>query len=132
MLKKVIATIGGHAIVLADSITQLDHSFTGSVVVTGSHGGLPAAEFARRFTPALVFFNDAGIGKDDAGIAGLAFLAGHGIAACTYSHASARIGDAQDGWDNGIVTHANLPAQQLGLNPGEAVQAAIGRIFSGL
>ena len=131
MLKKTIARLGSHDIVLADSITQLDSSFAGSVVVTGSHGGLSAAEFARRFTPALVFFNDAGIGKDNAGIAGLAFLAEHGIAACAYTHLSARIGDAQDGWDNGVVAHVNDPARRLGLNEGETVQAAIRRAFSG-
>lgn len=130
MLKVVIANMGGRDVVLADSITQLDSAFAGSIVVTGSHGGVSAAEFARRIGPAAVFLNDAGIGKDEAGVAGLAFLDRHAIAACCCSHHSARIGDARDAWEHGIVSRVNDVARALGLKEGERVQAAVRRVFA--
>jgi len=64
------------------------------VVVSGSHGGLSAARFALQALPHLAVFNDAGIGKDGAGIAALTWLQPHGIAAVTVAHDSARIGGA--------------------------------------
>jgi hypothetical protein len=64
-------------------------------------------------------FNDAGVGKDEAGIAGLAFLQAEGLAACAVSHASACIGRAQSTWDEGFVSHANALAVSLGIVVGQ-------------
>ena len=64
--------------------------------------------------PHAVFFNDAGIGKDDAGIAALALMQEVGVIAAVYAHTSARIGDANDGWCNGIITRCNALAQKAG------------------
>ena len=70
-----------HAPVLLDSIALVstlgEHS-ANTVIVSGSHGGVSAASFVvdHPYRPMIVFFNDAGIGKDSAGIAGLAML-GH-------------------------------------------------------
>jgi hypothetical protein len=36
-----------------------------------------------------------------------------GVACAVYSHESARIGDAQDGVANGVVTHVNSHARAL-------------------
>ena len=62
---------GGH-VVLMDSITQVDASDAGAFVVSGSHGGTSSGEFALAVPLGLTVFNDAGIGKDEAGIAALA------------------------------------------------------------
>ena len=40
-----------------------------------------------------MILNDAGVGRDEAGIAALAYLDALGIAAATVSHESCRIGD---------------------------------------
>ncbi|WP_171015965.1 hypothetical protein [Ramlibacter sp. 2FC] len=40
---------------------------------------------------------------NDAGIAALAMLQERGVAGGTVSHTGARIGDAQDTWDHGVV-----------------------------
>ena len=108
MLKKEIATRRGPRVVLVDSITQLDASDAGAVVVTGSHGGRSSGEIALRFALRGVVFNDAGVGKDHAGIAALAMFQDKGIAAATVAHTSGRIGDAQDMWDNGVISHVNV------------------------
>ena len=64
------------AILLVDSITEVEAADQGKVVVSASHGGISSARFALEVPLALVFFNDAGIGKDESGIAALEMLEG--------------------------------------------------------
>ena len=125
MLKQTLARGRGLRIVLVDSIATLTADDAGSVVVTGSHGGTSAGEFALAVPLAAVFFNDAGIGKDEAGIAGLRLLQARGVAAGTVSHLSARIGDARDAWEHGIVSHVNEAAAALGVAPGARLRDAL-------
>jgi hypothetical protein len=103
---------------LVDRVTEAVDDGGGQVLVTGSHGGLSAGRFALQARPALAVFNDAGGGLEGAGIAGLSLLEAAGIAACTVSHHSARIGEAASTLASGVVSHANLQARALGLLPG--------------
>ena len=128
MLKREIARGRTLRIVLVDSITRLTAEDAGAVVVSGSHGGTSAAEFALAVPLAAVFLNDAGVGKDEAGVVGLRLLQERGVAAGTVSHTSARIGDAQDAWDHGIVSRLNEAAAALGIRPGERLQDAVDRL----
>lgn len=107
---------------LVDSITQLGPSDAGCLGVSGSHGGLSSGRFAIESRPLLSVFNDAGIGRDDAGIAALALLQAEGLAACAVSHDSARIGDAHSTLADGVVSHANALAVALGVVPGVALR----------
>lgn len=115
------------SISLLDSIALIDSSHAGTIVVTGSHGGRSAAGFVVDVSkkPLAVFFNDAGGGKDDAGKVGLGMLQAIGVPAACYSHMSARIGDAQDGLDNGILTDMNDLAKQIGIKKDMQVLQAI-------
>ena len=130
MLKKEVAVGSRLRVVLVDSITKLTADDAGALVVSGSHGGTSAAEFALAVPLAAVFLNDAGIGKDEAGVAGLRILQEHGVAAGTVSHLSARIGDAEDAWEHGIVSRVNEAAAALGIAPGERLRDALGRTMS--
>ncbi len=105
---------GSPTLFLSDSIAELGADGADCIVVSGSHGGISAGRFALAVQPLLTVFNDAGGGKDQAGIAALALLQTHGLAACTVSHDSARIGDARSTLDDGIISHANALAQRLG------------------
>jgi hypothetical protein len=69
--------------------------------------------YARAVAARLYVFNDAGVGKDGAGIAALAELERDGIAAATVAHDSARIGEARDALDAGGVSQLNAPAARL-------------------
>jgi hypothetical protein len=111
-------------IVTTDSITRIGEEAVGAVVVNGSHGGIYAAYLAAKLGVAAAIFNDAGIGRDHAGIAGLDYLAGLGIPAAAVGHMTARIGDGADMIARGIVTHANALAAALGCHPGLACRAA--------
>ena len=55
-----------------------------------------------------------------AGLAALPFLQGHGLAACTVAHSSARIGEARSTLADGVLSHCNEAAIALGLAPGQA------------
>jgi hypothetical protein len=101
-------------VVVADSITRIGDEASGAVVVNGSHGGIYAAYLAAKLRVGAVIFNDAGVGRDDAGIAGLGYLAALGIPAAAVGHDTARIGDGSDMITRGIITHVNPPALALG------------------
>ena len=115
-------------LVLCDSITQVTDDDAGRIVVSGSHGGSSSACFAAVVPAMLYVFNDAGFGKDGAGIAGLKLLSEAGIAAVSVSHDSARIGEAEDSLANGIVSMCNREAHALGLRTGEALTEALFRL----
>jgi hypothetical protein len=110
---------------LVDSITQLTPLDVGCIAVSGSHGGISSARFAADACPQLSVFNDAGVGKDGAGIAGLAWLQTQGLAACAVAHTSACIGVAQSTLDEGVISHANDLALALGLRLGQTCKELV-------
>ena len=101
-------------VLTADSITRVGADAAGAVVINGSHGGIYAAYVAAKLRVAATVFNDAGVGRDEAGIAGLDYLAGLGIPAAVVGYDTARIGDGSDMMARGIISHANAPAIALG------------------
>ncbi|MCW5636557.1 MAG: hypothetical protein KIT17_24710 [Rubrivivax sp.] len=107
---------------LLDSIAAVGADARGAVVVSGSHGGASAARYAIAARPLLTAFNDAGVGKDGAGIVGLAMMQGEGLAALAVAHTSARIGDARSTLEDGIIAHANAAALALGAQPGRPLR----------
>jgi len=127
--KLVAAELGGKRVLLLDSITWLGSEDMGQIVITGSHGGRSAGEYAITVVLALCCFNDAGVGKEGAGIVALDMLQQRGGPCLAYSHNSARIGNARDAWRNGIISHVNAPAAKLGFTVGEPLQRAIVRTF---
>lgn len=130
MLRDVVATAAGRRVVAVDTIAHVAAEDAGQVVVTGSHGGISSAEYAGRVPVAAVFFNDAGIGKDDAGIAGLRTLDEMGIAAGAVSHDTAAIGEALETW-NGTLTAVNPCARAAGFSAGEVLRDAVARVYGG-
>ena len=125
--RQIILLENGKRLVLVDSITQLEPEDQDQIVISGSHGGISVVGFTLRFPPRVIFFNDAGIGKDEAGIQALRLLDQHQIAAATYSHMSACIGDAHDAWLHGTVSHTNRHAEEYGVLIGETIHAFLDR-----
>ena len=111
-------------IVIADSITRAGPEAAGAVVVNASHGGVYAAYLAAKLQAAAAMFNDAGVGRDRAGIGGLDYLKEFGIAAATVGHDTARIGDGADMMAHGVITHANALAASLGVSPDQSCRDA--------
>jgi hypothetical protein len=105
---------------ILDSVTKLDPSYRGQVLVAGSHGAVYAAYVAAKGGVRGVILNDAGVGKDDAGISGLTYLEKFGVAGATISHQSARIGDGADMMDRGVISHVNETARGIGCAPDQS------------
>ncbi len=113
---------------LLDSITDVDAGGAGAVVVSGSHGGIYPAVIASRAGVHSVIFNDAGVGLDEAGIAGIKALEKVGMAAASADCMSCRIGSADDMMENGTVSFANARAREQGINIGHSVAEAAERL----
>jgi len=77
------------------------------VLIAGSHGGIIAAYYAAKARVHAVILHDAGVGKDQAGVAGLTYLEPIGMAAAAVDHASARIGDGADMLARGVISRVN-------------------------
>lgn len=103
---------------LAPTATKLPDDPTGRVIVCGSHGGAYAGYLVARTSAGSVVLNDAAVGRDQAGIGTLPLCESIGMPAATVGHDSARIGDARDMYERGLVTHVNGPARALGCVPG--------------
>ena len=101
-------------IVMVDSIALARPSDAGGIVLSGSHGGTPSDGYAAKIGMQLVFFNDAGFGADNAGIASLPILEQKGIAAVTVSAFTARIGDGRSTYRDGIISAVNARAAAMG------------------
>jgi hypothetical protein len=111
-------------VLIADSITRIGGEAAGAVVVNGSHGGIYAAYLAAKLRVRAAIFNDAGVGRNDAGIAGLGYLAALGIPAAAVRHDTARIGDGSDMIRRGVIGHVNPPATAVGCRAGMACREA--------
>ncbi len=101
--------------IVLDSVTHLTPDHRGAVVYAASHGGTYAAAYAAAKGVAAIILNDAGIGRERAGIAGLDLLADLGVPAAAVSHTTARIGDGRHGAEQGTLSAVNSAAMALGL-----------------
>jgi hypothetical protein len=93
-----------------------------NVLVSGSYGGVYNAYHAAKWDLRGVVLNDAGGGKDDAGIDGLPYLDKVGLAAATADAQTCEIGDGDDMLANGIISHVNHAAAALGCRVGQTVR----------
>ena len=110
---------------IVDSITELSPCDGGCIAVSGSHGGVSSARYAAAVRPVLCVFNDAGVGKEQAGIAALQILQASDLAACTVGHDSACIGNAQSTLATGRISHVNACAATLGIHQGQSCRNAV-------
>lgn len=125
MLRQVILEHGDLRVVAMDSISIITEEDRGQVIVAASNGGAASGDLASRFSCALVALNDAGIGKDRAGIAGLVAIDRDGIPGVGISHDSAEISNGLDTWQNGVISFANASAKAAGFEEGEQLNRAV-------
>jgi hypothetical protein len=129
----VLRDMPGEPKVLAlDAAPMLTPDDAGAIAVTGSHAALFRGQPDNVIGPALlaVFFNDAGVGLDGAAINRLPTLDERNMAAGTVSAATAAIGDARSGYNEGIISHLNKTAEAWGGVVGQPLKAFIDHILS--
>src|SRR5262245_37144534 len=101
-------------ILTVDSCSNVSAEPSSTDVVSGSYGGRYNAFNAAKWPVRAVIMNDAGIGKDSAGIVGLDFLDRIGMAAATADTRTCHIGDGEHMLAHGIISHVNQAATALG------------------
>jgi hypothetical protein len=123
---------GEPPVICLDAAPMLEPGDAGSIVITGSHAalfrGLP--DDVIRPEVRAIFFSDAGVGLNGAGIARLPTLDERGIAAGTASAASAAIGDARSIYESGVLSHMNQMAAALGASTGMSIRAFVAALLS--
>ncbi len=112
-------------IVVTDSLTFCDARLGGrDVLVAGSFAGRVAFAFALSFGVRALIAHEAGLGKDAAGVSGLAAADSFGIPGAAVRTMSARLGEGASVFEEGIIGHANGAATALGVRPGMAAREA--------
>ena len=76
--------------------------------------------------------NDAGVGKNKAGIVGLDFLDQIGLAAATADAQTCHIGDGDHMLAHGIISYINRAAAALGCAPGQSVRDCAERMLAAI
>jgi hypothetical protein len=121
-------------VICLDAAPMLEPADAGSIAITGSHAALfrGRPDDVIKVDVGAIFFSDAGVGLDNAGIARLPRLDERKIAAATASAASASIGDARSIYRHGVVSHLNATAARLGLTAGMPIRTAVSRLLQEL
>jgi hypothetical protein len=111
-------------VLVFDSVVKLPPEADGAVVIGGSHAAIYAAYMSAKSGCRAAIHHDAGIGKDEAGVGGLAYADDLGMAMAAVATASARIGDRQDVLARGVISRANRLAMSCGVAPGMSCREA--------
>ncbi len=115
----------GRRIVTMDSARFVDERNTGTdVVVPASYIGVLPARMIAVHRPRGVVGHSACVGKDGAGIAGIWYLEALGIPAAVADGMSAELGNGEDLYRSGVISHVNYPAERCGVEPGMTVREA--------
>jgi hypothetical protein len=89
------------------------------VVVVGSFAGAMSLGFALEIGVRGLIAHDAGVGRDGAGISGLTLTDRLGVPAAAVAARSARIGDGESVYAEGLISHVNHCAVALGVSIGQ-------------
>jgi hypothetical protein len=108
--------------------SYVNESHRGQVIVSGSYGGDYNAFHAGKWGLRGVVLNDAGVGKDDAGIHGITYLEQIGLAAATADVNTCHIADGEHMLEHGVVSHVNRYAAALGCKVGDTVRSVAERM----
>jgi len=128
----VIKQQGIYRIIITDTAGTYTEKNKNDVVIDGSHFGINSAEMAVKAGAQGRIGNDAGIGKNNAGIAGLKLLDQHGIPGAAVSAMSAKIGVGTSTYESGKLSSVNEAAKKLGIKVGMTAKEAADIMFQAL
>lgn len=117
---------------ILDSVAYAGESNKQHIIVCGSHGGESAAKHLLDFSPSGAIFNDAGIGKNSAGISGLSLFEESGIPAAAVDAFSAEIGNGKETYEEGVISTLNNAASRCGVQIGIPAKEAANLMLLGI
>lgn len=107
------------------TLIGLPDTYPNDVFALATHSARVAAEHAFRWNVKGWIANDAGMAKNNSGIAGLVLCAEKGMPAAAVSADSARIGDGMSTYEDGIISAANEVAARKGVSVGMTAKRAL-------
>ena len=128
----IIKQSGNRKIVVADSAAAMDESTKGDVFVDGSHCGINVGEMTIHSGVGAMIGNDAGMGKNNAGIAALKMCDEQGIPAAAVAAMSAKIGSGMSTYEQGQISVVNEAAKKLGVSAGMSAREAADKMLEAL
>ena len=115
----------GREVVVTDSIVfALKADRDRNVLVTAGHTGRSGAAFLLEASPWGFICSDGGRSKNDSGIAGLKITGDKGLPGASADAHTARIGDAFDAYEAGLISACNEPARARGVTERMTVREA--------
>lgn len=103
----------------------------GDCIVNASYSGVLCAKMVIAAKPRYVIGLDCKIGKDGAGVAGLAFYEALGIPAAAADVMTAEMGNGGDLYEEGVISRVNDAAEKLGIHQGMTVKDAAVAMLTG-
>lgn len=115
----------GRNIVCTDSIAfALPEDRDRNVLCTAGHTGRSVIDYFRAFRPWGYICSDGGIGKNQSGISALKETDLDGIAGASVDALTARMGDGQSTYFDGVVSACNETAAAKGVRVGQTAREA--------
>lgn len=115
----------GRSIVCTDSIAfALLQDKDRNVLCTAGHTGRSVIAYFRDFRPWAFICSDGGVGKNNSGLSALEAVEPDGIVGCSVSALSARMGDGQSTYFDGVISAANSHARAKGVKVGQSAREA--------
>ncbi len=123
-VQEVVKVAGDRRIVTMDSARYVGVENRHDVVVPASYIGVLPARMMAVHRPRAVIGHDACVGKYGAGIGGLWYLEALGIPAATADGMTAEMGNGEDLYASGVISHVNYVAEICGVKIGMTVAEA--------
>jgi hypothetical protein len=121
----------GRSIVCTDSIAfALPEDRERNVLCTAGHTGRSVIEYFRSFRPWAFICSDGGVGKNDSGISALEIVDADGIPGASVDARTARMGDGQSTYFDGVISAANRLAKAKGVAIGQSAREAARHLLS--
>ncbi len=127
--QKIVRESGKARLIIVDTTSDVHEGNANDVIMSGSHSGQNCGEHLSHNNIKGTIGNDAGIGKNDAGIAGMKILEEHGIPAAAVASLSAKIGNGTSTYEQGKISAANELARKLGITAGMTASEAADRML---
>lgn len=115
----------GRNVVCTDSIAfALPEDRERNVLCTAGHTGRSVVDYFRGFRPWGFICSDGGIGKNRSGVSALEVVDSDGIAGASVDAMTARMGDGQSTYFDGVISAVNQTASAKGVRVGQAAREA--------
>jgi len=115
----------GRLVVCTDSIAfALPEDRERNVLCTAGHTGRSVVDYFRRSRPWGFICSDGGIGKNRSGVSALDEVDADGIAGASVDAMSARMGDGQSTYFDGVISAVNRTAHAKGVRVGQPAREA--------